>query len=211
MAQSEVQICNMALARIGVSQYISSLTESSNEARTCNLFYSIVRDRVLEEMPWRFAVKQTTLQLTGTAPDPWAYQYRYPNDCLKAIRLLAPGGSNKYSIFQNNTNSTINNKIVYDIMEDEANAGRVIVTDQDSAILEYVKAITDPTLFSPSFTNALAWGLAAEIAAPLTADPKYAQAAQQSYVATMHDAFAKSLNEVYEGQEVTSDLITGRM
>lgn len=210
MAQSEVQICNMALARIGVSQFISSLTEQSNEARVCNLFYGPTRDRVLEEMPWKFATKRVELQLTGTAPDGWGYQYRYPNDCLKAIRIVPLTAGNVTNVFYREPNQTINPKVPYDIMEDEANASRVIVTNEPNAVLEYVKTITDPTVFSPSFTNALAWALAAEVAAPLTADPKYGQAANQSYVATMHDAFSKSMNEVYEGFEVDSPLISGR-
>ena len=44
-----VSICNMALARIGVSSFISNLNEASNEARVLNLFYEQMRDFALRE------------------------------------------------------------------------------------------------------------------------------------------------------------------
>ena len=31
------------------------MTEQSNEARVCRVYYSLTRDRVLQEIPWGFA------------------------------------------------------------------------------------------------------------------------------------------------------------
>ena len=48
MGISEVQICNMALSRLGVKR-ISALTDSGKAATECNLIYAITRDAVLAD------------------------------------------------------------------------------------------------------------------------------------------------------------------
>lgn len=211
MAQSAVQICNMALARIGVSATMSSLTESSNEARMCSLFYEHCRDQALQTFPWKFARATVALQDIGTPPPGWAYRYRYPNDCLKALRLVYEDGNIlNISTSLYGTTTTINAKIGYDVVEDTANAGRALVANESGLYLEYTKRVEDPTVFDPMFTSALAWLVASEIATPLSADPKYSQFAYQSYTGMINEAIANALNEGYEGREPDCELITGR-
>ena len=201
MAQSEVQICNMALSRIAISIPIASLTESSNAARACSLWFGQCRDTILQSFPWKFARKFVALQDIGTPAPGWSYRYRYPNDCLRALkvtdaetdRIIAPIAKNEF-----------------EVLADETNAGRSIVCDLQPAYLHYTARIVEPTMFDPAFTNALAWLLSSEVATFLSADAKYAQAAYQSYIGSVNDAFANSLNEGYEGREVYSDLISGR-
>lgn len=58
MATSEEQICNMALAHVGHTQFIDDLeTEQSTEAEVCNLYYEQARDFVIEAFPWPEATK----------------------------------------------------------------------------------------------------------------------------------------------------------
>ena len=59
---SEVQICNLALAKIG-DQQITSLTENSKAGRLCNLVYEPLRDATLRAHPWNFAITRETLAL----------------------------------------------------------------------------------------------------------------------------------------------------
>lgn len=210
MAQSDVQICNMALARIGISIPIASLTESSNEARMCSLFYEHCRDQALQAFPWKFARKTAALQDIGTPPQGWAYRYSYPNDCLKALRLVYEGGNTLTYTNYNGGGFTYNVKPVFDVVEDSANAGRAIVANDAEVYLEYTMRVTDPTVFDPMFTSALAWLIASEIATPLSADAKYAQSAYQSYMGAVNDALANSWNEGNEGKEPDCELITGR-
>lgn len=53
---SEIEICNIALSRIGNSRSINSMTEASKEANQCSLHYEQCRDAVLSDFPWNFAV-----------------------------------------------------------------------------------------------------------------------------------------------------------
>ncbi|MFN6798793.1 hypothetical protein ACK4QH_23255, partial [Proteus mirabilis] len=69
---------------------INSMTEASKEAVQCNLHYAQCRDSVLADFPWNFATKKVALANTNNPPPNWAYAYRYPNDCLKAIGIVEP-------------------------------------------------------------------------------------------------------------------------
>lgn len=201
MAISEVQICNLALARIGQSVLISSMDEASPAASVCNLFYSTCRDRILEAYPWRFATKYVTLQDIGTPPTNWAYRYRYPNDCLSARCIVSPGARNL----------TIENRIPYAITEDSAGNGRAICCDISPAELEYTAQITMPSIFSPEFSNALAWLLASDICLPLTGDPNKIKLYLQMFESSVASAFANNMKEGQDGLPADSIFVTERL
>lgn len=198
---SEVSICNMALARCGVTILIQSATEASNQADICNLFYAPTRDRVLEAFNWPFARRIATLADIGAPPINWQYRYRYPVDCLKVRNLVVEGmrAPNK------------DNRIPFQVLGDEASSAKAIVTDQISAIAEYTARITDVNLFPPAFVSALAWGLAVEIAIPLTTDMKRVQVAQQMYLSALRDAESTAAGEQEEEPMPESDFITARL
>lgn len=195
---SEVMICNMALARCGVTLFIESVGEASQQADVCNLFYAPVRDRVLQAWPWTFARKYVLLQELGSPPSCWQYRYHYPGDCLK-VRRLVQAGERAGGI-----------AVPFEIGEAEASAARAILTDLPNAEVEYTARITDVALFPPAFTSALAWALAAEIAIPLTTDLNRAQLAQRMYAQALLEAGADALNEGRVTDEPESDFIRAR-
>lgn len=206
MAQSAVQICNMALARVGVSQVISSLSESSTEARVCSLWYEQCRDSLLQSAPWKFAYKIAALQDVGDPPLDWSYRYRYPNDCLKAIKIT-PDANDRVAT----TTSATLIKYIYEVVADTDNAGKSILCDYDAMYLHYIARVEDPTMYDALFTSALAWLIASEIALPLTADANKSKYAFDAYYAALAEALVVSSNEGYEGAENTTDLISGRL
>jgi len=53
MAVTQVDICNLALKRIGAN-VIAAIDESTKEAEHCNAFWDYILDEVLEEIPWNF-------------------------------------------------------------------------------------------------------------------------------------------------------------
>lgn len=201
MARSEVQLCNLALGRVGISQEIASLSERSNEAVQCNRFYESTRDRVLSEAPWRFCTRRRTLADVGTPPDGWAYRYRYPNDCLFARKIVDPA----------NRSPASDQRIPFSIYEDVDSAALAIVTDEANAVLEYTFKVTNTMLYSPLFDSALAWALAAEIAGPLKADVKYIQNAEQHYQYQIAQAIAQSFNEGRDDLPQESEFIRARL
>jgi hypothetical protein len=61
-AASQVGICNRALARCGVKQFIVDINDPSQEAITCALFWDNVRQKLLGGFPWKFATRTAALQ-----------------------------------------------------------------------------------------------------------------------------------------------------
>lgn len=198
MAESEVSICNMAIGKIGISMFIGDLTERSNEARTCRIFYDAARDRTLEESPWSFATRTADLQSVGTAPTGWLYRYRYPNDCLKARAVVIAGMSVE------------GEGVPFRVVEDEANGGKAILTNFPSAVLVYTARITNTKMFSALFDDAFSWALAADIASPLSAAPGMAASARQAYTLALNVASGHSLNEGKQEQSQECQYLTVR-
>ena len=176
---SVVQICNMALARIGTGR-IDSLTEASEEARQCSTFYEPVRDRLLARVPWRFALKREALApLSVTAPVEWTYTYAWPSDCIQA-RYIEPTGPTPSSAGliwpdqwywnQVDPGGSVVTELPAMRTPSFERRGDTIVTHQPEAVLIYTYRVTDPNQFDPLFVEALSYALAAELAVPIRDD-----------------------------------------
>jgi len=193
---SEVDICNLALSHIGASATIASLTEQSEEAFHCNLLYADTRDTLLRAHPWGFATRHLALSDVGTPPGNWSYRYSYPNDCLFIREIL-----------QVTTNG---DPIEYEIALSDAYNSRVILTNQEEAILIYTYKATNTLVFDPMFVTALAWKIASEVAMPLTRDEKRMQAAYQMYLSTLSEAKTFNSNESHIDRNQEASWISGR-
>lgn len=143
--RNDVQICNMALSKLGDEGDIASLTDDTSEkARVCNLHYEHIRDTLLESHTWNFAMSRAELSLNSTSPVfEFNNSFQLPADCLR----------------------------VYDLWNTESDyevEGRNLLTDDGAAKIKYISKLTDPAKFSTLFTEALATRLAAEIADQLS-------------------------------------------
>jgi len=160
MAVSEVQIAKMALQHIGDRYDIADLDEASVEAEQVNLLFDNVRDAMLREHPWKFALRYyTPTYLVGTPPAQWTYMFTYPPDALKVWRIvnpLDPVGDSlpplKWTVARNNSDT------------------KVLLSDEEEPEFEYSKMITSSAEFDASFDMALSWRLAAHLVSPLTGD-----------------------------------------
>lgn len=198
MASSEVEICNLAIGRTGQSIFINSLTEASQAANVCNVFFKPTRDAVLSAFPWNFATARATLADLGTPPTNWAYRYALPADCLTVRHLVVDGIREPLA----------HERIAFEIAEE--GDVRVLYTDCANAELVYTRRITNPNLFSPTFVSALGWLLASEIALPLTSAPGVADRALRMYVTVLGTAQALALNERQGDPERDCAFLTGR-
>ncbi|WP_447888487.1 hypothetical protein [Serratia fonticola] len=199
---SVIQICNVALSRLGNSRVIASLTEKSKEAAACNLFYEDCRDAVLADFPWAFASKRVALaELDITQPD-WQFSYRYPTDCMRLIEIYPPDGSRF---------TTPEFRVPFETGAEADGAGRLILTNLPKAWIRYVSRITDPNMFGPEFRDALSWRLAAEINMQVTGDPNLGAQAQQRYQLTISSASALSMQEAQEPVAPWSDVTNARL
>jgi len=196
MAASNVQIANIALSHIGSEARIASLTEDSEEARHANLLFAPVRDQVLRGHAWRFATKYVTLADLGSPPSHWSYRYAYPSDCMVALNIV--------------TASEDDDPIEFEIAANDNLDGKVVLTDTETAELKYIAKVTNPTVFDPLFSSALAWLLASQIAAPLTGDQKKQQSAFETYQRVMSAAMASDANEGHKDYYRDADWIQAR-
>lgn len=102
-----IDIVNRALQEIGTRTTVASLGENSNEANQANLALIPVRDQLLRMAPWNCASNYANLVLItatpgtpenvtqnittwqkGIPPPPWAYEYQYPQDCLRPLSII---------------------------------------------------------------------------------------------------------------------------
>lgn len=150
---SVVEICRMSLAHIGNDNFIESVTEQSKEAKICNTFFDIAKEAFLRDYNWNFASSRKALAEYGTAPEGYEYQYKFPNDCLHARKIVS---------------EDINIEIPFKVAN--IDGIKVIQTDKEDAYLDYTVKITDVEVFDPAFVLALSYKLATLICTPLTSD-----------------------------------------
>jgi hypothetical protein len=194
---SQVQICNMALSRVGVAKKIESIDEVSNEAQECKLWFDQCRDEVLSAAQWPFATKYENIVQSEVIPlEEWDYAYNVPSDMLSPIGFGANGRSKVYKEkFQ----------IGY------SSVGQVIMTDAEPPqVFKYIVRITDVSMFAADFVNALAWRLAQEVATPLTDNPEWADRAEKKYRQALDAACANYGNAENADDPLDAECIRAR-
>ncbi len=148
MAQSEVDICNLALGWLG-GNIITSLNDQSTEAKLCKANYELCRDVVLEERDWTFASTRLALAPATPAPEFGEYNgFQIPSD---AIRILDADADPDFRYKRH-------------WLKEE----NFILMNNDVCYIRYTKQIDDPTKFSKGFDHAFAARLALDICIPLT-------------------------------------------
>ena len=180
MAQSIVNICNLALSRFGQSK-ISALNETSREAIECSLNYEPARDAVLREYPWGFAKATATLAEVTYPVIGWDYAYAYPANCLDVRRIYG----------QNDARNAV--KAPYDIVTDGVN--KYIVTSVALAQIDFTLQVTDPKLFDPLFVEALSYKLASQLVLPLSGSSQRKSELYQEYKISLPAAQMSSAAE----------------
>jgi hypothetical protein len=147
---SEVEICNAALSKIGISgnNRITSLSQNTKNAKACDERYATLRDLLLEQHPWNFALKRVQLAASTEAPSyEFTYAYSLPPDWIRTIAVYDNDAGAGEAAFRHE--------------------GKALVSDAAQLWLKYVMRLTDPNTMPPTFRKALATYLAWELAIPL--------------------------------------------
>lgn len=196
---SDIEICNVALSRVAHTQPIVSFTERSKAAELCSVFYTSLRDLVLQAFPWPFAESIVALADLGSPVNGWAYRYRYPASCLKVRDIVQPGWRRALT-----SDQQIPFQIGYDA------GGRVIHTDQPEASCRFTFRVEDSTFFDPQFADVLAWRLAMDLALPLSSKPELQQFAAQQYQMALTIAEGSAFEEGQDDPEPESEFVSVR-
>ena len=148
MARSITDMCNVGLGMVG-ARPIAIITEDSENARLCTVFFNPSIDEVSVMHDWVRA-KHTRIVTSDAAyatdTFDYGYSYRYPFPvnpyCLK---VRSVNGDN------------------YDWQPE----GRFVYTNQDTCEMVYTKRITDTNEFNPLLAEAISVQLAIRLSFPL--------------------------------------------
>jgi len=94
MAQTNVEIINIALTRLGAPT-ITSLDEQTREAEVMNVLFQPVFYNVLTGSDWNFAMKDVELAKTTNTPTDtnFIYEFTLPADYLNSVRFFDAAGT----------------------------------------------------------------------------------------------------------------------
>lgn len=195
---TDVSICNLALARVGVREFIDSLDGAEAEAQACKVLYAHCRDTLLASFPWPFAQRRASLALVaGAERTNWTYAYALPADYLGGQAITGA------------TRTPSSDARVSFTVEGDATSGRLLLADQEDIEFVYTAAVTDPALFSPLFADALAWLLARELSVTIPNKADYRAQADTMFERQLSRAAAVALGESHE-VEPEAQLILAR-
>lgn len=201
MATSEVEICNNALLRVGITIPISSLDEAgSEEARVCKQLYAQKRDELLQDFDWSFARRRVALAQLATTRSDYLYVYGVPDDCISP-RCILPGGRRW---------TPIDKWPPFEVEAAEDGNGQVILCNVTPAELRYTMRFTAVGRFPPLWTEALAWLLAAELAQALKKDTALSDSNLKKFVLALSRAKKASATERQDEPEAEPSYISGR-
>lgn len=156
-----VDICNLALARLGDEAGVQSIDppDGSPQAAQCAAFYPMARDTLLTLSSWTFATVRARLSPLAFDADlypGWSAVYALPNACLQLRKVLAAGtvddGTAQGEPFR---------------VETRDDGAVVVLSRVELAVGVYVARVEDTARFSPLFVDALAWLLASHLAGPI--------------------------------------------
>src|SRR5215467_6371354 len=130
----------------------------------------------------------TPTWVKGIPPPPWVYEYAYPSDCLRALYIVPQfptgfaSGVPVTTALTGGAPSFWNGPPVrFKVAIDQINTGtgkpdangidtKVVLTNQQQAILCYIKQVTNPDVWDSLFRQAVTAYLASKLVIALTGD-----------------------------------------
>lgn len=170
MAQSQVEIFNLALTELGQDR-VTSPTDDVETARTLNANWTFVRDAVMAEHPWKFAIKRTTLPALAEVPIGFALQYQLPEECLKLVQVGTDW------VFYTSELETF-----------ALEGGRVLTDVAAPLDVRYVQRVTNVGLWPVLFSTAVAYRLASVCGKKLTKSDTTVERIRGEYEITIRKA-----------------------
>lgn len=176
------------------SEPISALDDNNKRAKLCNAHYATMKDKMLYEHPWKFAIKRVTIEAEDEVPDfGYTHAFALPIDYLRGI-------------FE------VNGQSSDEIPDDWQREGEYILTsspqNDEAGTTSIIKmryiANVDEELFSPSFAEALAMHLAYELSYTMVQSTNYREQLKLDMRQALQEARSYSAQEGV-AQRITDD------
>jgi len=154
---SDVDICNLALARLGDSATVTALNPPSGSAQAghCATFYPMVRTFMLGAHNWAWILRRQSLtMLQQVPPFGWLYYFAEPAGSQNILSLHVGGAPDD------------SNPITFD-RETLSDGTAVILCNINNPVAKYTVDVTDTTKFDPLFIETFSFMLASALAGPV--------------------------------------------
>ena len=170
---SEVVICNLALSLIGQAPITSIDAPQNKVEQACALQYPLMRDAVLSEVEWSFAVSRYQWSTPSVDAPVWGFtkKSQLPTDVLRVTYCSDSSYELKY------------NPNFHWVVE-----GRFILCDASTIYVRTVNRIEETAQYSNLFVQALAARLAMELSILITESKGLHQTLTNLYLAKMQGA-----------------------
>lgn len=192
---SETSLCNIGLGKLGDKRIDNVETDSSLQAIQCRLHYEPTRNALLRSHWWRFAstrIKLVSAWVTVTAyttdqyvsnDSVWykcatahtsssATEPPHANWTTLSASAYTPD-SDEWDLMWDLPADFLAMKSIYENRFSDENLrsyaleGQIILTNENSVEIRYIKKVTDVTKFDPLFIEVLTWLLADKMIGPL--------------------------------------------
>jgi hypothetical protein len=186
---SRTSVCNQALIFLGADTVVS--LEDNEIGGICDVLYDEVRDTLLSERAWSFALRR--IEISNKTDVEWGsgYKFQLPSEVLTVHRVYDQPDSEFHNRPQ---------------IRDWRLEGRYIVANVDTIYCHAAIKITDENDMPPAFRSALAARMAREIAIPVTHN--------ENLLAAMSNLYAQKLEEAVmsDGRQGTKEMFeSGRL
>jgi len=182
---NEVKVANLALTKLGADRIIS-ITEDSENARKVNAVFELIRDEVLRQHTWNFALDRRELnRLTDTPAFGYSYYFQIPGDVLRII-------------------SAETSDIEFTVEGDR------IATNEGTFYALCIIRTTDTTKWTTDFVTTFAARLAAELAYPIANSHTLAAQLMDIYIAKIREIAGVDSQEGSQNAIETTTWLTSR-
>lgn len=167
MAVDAVSICNQALGWLGADS-INDFSDPTREAQLCSENFDNLRDAVLEAREWTFAVRRLTLTPMVLSPV-YGYenQFLLPDNVLRVLNIPTSEGTFGGLPALAGGAGADSSQGLQDWRVESIDAGNVIVANVDRIRVRVIWRVTNETIWSSMYVQALAARIAADLAMPL--------------------------------------------
>jgi len=175
---TKTEICNLALARLGITPIDSIDDTTSNVAKLCKSLFTFVLSRLLSQYSWGFAEVVANLNLLALEDDVYDYVYAYPASALRLSAVL------DYTATQVPEYALKNIDDLY-----------CIVTNEENAKGRYVVLPTNLNVLPSLFVNTLKFALALDLHTGLKKEEDSVPLLMQEYRTALQLAVAAHARE----------------
>lgn len=192
---SPVQICNLALGRLGSRRVTSITNPATPTEQLCKDYYDAIRRSLLETGYFAFAYERAIMSTPSTEAPAWGYGYAFdiPSTVLKVWSVRRDTSGHRPS------------------MDDEvefAQVGNQIHTNESRVFVEYI--IDEKSSFSDLFVQAFQLRLASEMCMQVTENRTLQEHLEGQYERKMDEAAGHDNQIQQKRQQRTSRLISSR-